>query len=152
MKRLHVHLSVADLDEGIEFYSQMFDAKPTKTKSDYAKWQLDDPMVNFAISTRSSQIGLDHLGIQVDSEEDLQQLNTRLQKADIEAGQLDSTTCCYAESVKSWSFDPAGIPWENFITLQDAEIYGMDNPEEDKKMNACCAGEAPGKQAVSSCC
>jgi len=149
MKRFHVHMTVADIDQGIHFYSQMFNQQPTKIKHDYAKWQLDDPMVNFAISTRSQKLGLDHLGIQLSDEDELKQLNTRLQEADIDAGEMDKTTCCYAESVKAWSFDPAGIPWESFVTMSDAEAYGIDNPKVTHP-SACCPGEAP-KQG-SSCC
>ena len=122
MKRLHVHISVPDLDQGIRFYSQMFGAKPTRQKDDYAKWQLEDPRINFAISTRSIKIGLDHLGIQLDDEEELNLLNQRLTDSGIDAGTADSTTCCYAESVKSWSFDPAGIPWESFVTMADMNV------------------------------
>ena len=152
MKRLHIHLSVPELESAIHFYSQMFGATPTKQKPDYAKWQLEDPMVNFAISTRSSKIGLDHLGIQVSDETELKQLNDRLHENDIDAGQLDSTTCCYAESIKSWSFDPAGIPWESFTTMKDAEVYGEDNPLVSNIDEACCPGQAPIKGPVSSCC
>jgi catechol-2,3-dioxygenase len=152
MKRLHVHLSVPEMQSAIKFYSQMFGSAPTKQKPDYAKWQLEDPMVNFAISTRSSKIGLDHLGIQVSDEKELTQLNNRLSENDIDAGTLDSTTCCYAESVKSWSFDPAGIPWENFITMKDAEVYGEDNPLAGVTDETCCPGQAPVQGSVSSCC
>jgi hypothetical protein len=149
MKRLHVHITVADLNQGIHFYSKMFDAQPSKIKSDYAKWQLDDPMVNFAISTRSKKIGLDHLGVQVENQDELNRINERLLDAQIDTGKLDKTTCCYAKSVKAWSFDPAGIPWESFMTMQDAEVYGMDNAEVSSKSSACCSGAAPEQ---SSCC
>jgi len=149
MKRLHVHISVADLDQGIHFYSQMFAAQPTKIKADYAKWQLDDPQVNFAISTRSDKVGLDHLGLQVENQDELESLNERLLQGQIDTGELDKTTCCYAESVKAWSFDPAGIPWESFMTMQDADIYGVDNDKVSQEGNACCSGNAPQQ---SSCC
>lgn len=152
MKRLHVHLSVPDLEKGIHFYSQMFGEKPGKQKQDYARWQLDDPQINFAISTRSKTYGLDHLGVQVSDEEELKQLNSRLNKADIHAGELDSTTCCYAESIKSWSFDPAGIPWEGFVTMKDAEIYGIDNSDVSMTSSSCCSGQAPSQEITSSCC
>lgn len=147
MKRLHVHLSVPDLEKGIHFYTQMFGQKPSKQKPDYARWQLDDPHVNFAISTRSKTYGLDHLGVQVSNEEELKQLNTRLSEANIDAGELDNTICCYAESIKSWSFDPAGIPWESFVTMKDTEVYGVDNSS-----SACCSGSAPTQNNTSSCC
>lgn len=145
MKRLHVHISVPDLNQAIHFYSQMFGEQPTKQKNDYAKWQLEDPAVNFAISNRSEKTGLDHLGLQVSSETELHQLNDRLKKANIATDKAQSTTCCYAESVKSWSFDPAGIPWEGFITMKDAEVYGTD-------IENCCSGDAPQKSAGSCCC
>lgn len=152
MKRLHVHLTVPNLDKGIHFYSQMFGEKPSKQKTDYAKWQLNDPQINFAISTRGSKPGLDHLGIQVSDEDDLKKLNNRLLNADIDPGKVDNSTCCYAESVKSWSFDPAGIPWESFVTMKDAEFYGAGNPEANIKSSVCCSGAAPEQNSSSACC
>lgn len=151
MKRLHIHLSVPNLDQGIHFYSQMFDTEPTKQKEDYAKWQLDDPMVNFAISTRGRHIGLDHLGLQVSDEHELNQLNARLHKADIDTGETYETTCCYAESVKAWSVDPAGIAWESFITMKDARVYGENSQTDAKEEDSCCAGAAPQKLSGSCC-
>ncbi len=142
MKRLHIHLAVPDLEAAIHFYSSLFGAAPDKTKGDYAKWQLSDPLVNFAISTRSEHYGLDHLGIQVEEEVELEQIQTRLGAAGIENGEANATTCCYAESVKSWSFDPAGIPWESFVTMADAEVYGADNPQASRT-DACCGTESP---------
>ena len=142
MKRLHVHISVPDLDQAIEFYSLMLGTGPTRVKQDYAKWQLDDPQVNFAISTRSGTVGLDHLGMQVNGEEELNQLNASLLSAGTDTGQLDSTTCCYANSVKSWSIDPAGIPWESFVTMNDVDVYGETN-QKGWGNSACCAGAAP---------
>jgi predicted enzyme related to lactoylglutathione lyase len=151
MKRLHVHISVADLQQGIYFYSQMFGAEPSKIKPDYAKWQLEDPQINFAISTRSKKLGLDHLGIQVSAESELNALSERLTKADnIVSGELNSTTCCYAQSVKSWTIDPAGIPWESFITMGDADVYGVNMV--DQKDQSCCSGAAPENPLASSCC
>ena len=150
MKRLHVHISVPDLEQAIHYYSQMFGEQPSKMKQDYAKWQLDEPSINFAISTRSEKIGLDHLGLQVDDEDELKQLNTRLLAAEIDAGEMSNSTCCYAESVKSWSFDPAGIPWESFVTMQDAEVFGTDMMQADG--SACCSGDAPKQSKADSCC
>lgn len=147
MKRLHIHISVPDLEQSIQFYNQIFGTPPSKQKSDYAKWQLNDPVVNFAISTRSAKTGLDHLGIQSDSEQELTELNDRLQQAGINSGDTESTTCCYAESAKSWSIDPSGIPWENFTTMKDAEVYAIDNDP-----SACCSGSAPQQNTGSSCC
>lgn len=153
MKRLHIHLSVPNLETAIHFYSQMFGQPPGKQKSDYAKWQLDEPHVNFAISTRSEKIGLDHLGIQVSDEQELEHINMRLMQAEFNPGSLEATTCCYAESVKSWSVDPAGIPWESFITMKDAEVYGMDNFDEAKnRQTACCSDSAALDTSASSCC
>lgn len=152
MKRLHVHISVPDLDQGIHFYSLMFGEQPTRVKDDYAKWQLDDPQVNFAISTRSEKPGLDHLGIQVSEEADLEHLNARLLEADTDTGQLDATTCCYAESIKAWSFDPAGIPWESFVTMKDIDVYGVDSLNSTINPSACCSGAAPTQQTGSTCC
>ncbi len=153
MKRLHVHISVTDLEKSVYFYSQMFGEAPSKLKPDYAKWQLEDPQVNFAISTRSNKPGLDHLGIQVSDESELNALSNRLMNAEnIETGELNSTTCCYAESVKSWTIDPAGIPWESFITMGDAEVYGVDNAELSTGKQTCCPGEAPANNQSSRCC
>lgn len=157
MKRLHVHISVPDLQAGIHFYSQMFGERPTKEKQDYAKWQLEDPMVNFAISTRSQKYGLDHLGLQVEEENDIAEINKRLSIADLQPGETSNTTCCYAESVKSWSFDTAGIPWETFTTMADAEVYGVDQQQDG---SACCDGAAPvqnscggsNEKQQSNCC
>jgi hypothetical protein len=126
MKRLHLHVTVADLDQAIGFYSTMFDSKPSKIKSDYAKWQLQDPCVNFAISTRSSKIGLDHLGIQVDADEEVLEVRNRLSENNFETGDINSGVCCYSESTKFWTEDPAGIPWESFVSMSDAEVYGTD--------------------------
>ena len=152
MKRLHIHISVPDLNQAIHFYNQMFGELPSKQKSDYAKWQLEDPCVNFAISTRSAKTGLDHLGIQVSSEDELKQLNERLHEAQIETGKTESTTCCYAESVKTWSFDPAGIPLESFMTMKDSDIYGTDSENISTKNTTCCSGSAPQQSTDSTCC
>ena len=124
MKRMHVHVSVADLDGAVAFYSSLFADKPAVLKSDYAKWMLDDPRVNFAISARGRAPGLDHLGIQVESADELQEVYGRLRQAGgaiLEEGQ---TTCCYARSEKSWIDDPAGIAWEAFHTTGESTDYG----------------------------
>jgi len=135
MKRLHLHLSVPDLDQGIKFYSAIFASQPSKVKSDYAKWQLDDPRVNFAISTRSEAVGLDHLGIQAEAETDVIDVQHRLKAADFRVSDINNGVCCYSESDKFWAVDPAGIPWENFVTMKDTEVYGIDNQSQD---SACC--------------
>lgn len=120
MKRLHLHLSVENLEKSVSFYSALFGAPPVKQKSDYAKWMLEDPRVNFAISSRSSKQGLDHLGIQVDSAEELSQLREQISQADLQTFDEGQTQCCYAKSDKSWVQDPNGIAWEAYHTMSDA--------------------------------
>ena len=124
MKRLHVHVAVDDLTHSIGFYSTLFATGPTVVKPDYAKWMLDDPRVNFAISTRSGQSGLEHLGIQVETPEELQEVYGRLQQADRPVLEEGATTCCYAQSEKSWITDPQGLSWETFLTTGDSTVYG----------------------------
>src|SRR5712692_5422050 len=118
MKRMHVHVSVDDLANAIGFYAALFAAQPAVVKSDYAKWMLDDPRVNFAISTRGRQPGLDHLGIQVESKDELNDVYARLHQAGGHIVEQGQTTCCYAKSEKSWIDDPAGIAWETFFTTR----------------------------------
>jgi predicted enzyme related to lactoylglutathione lyase len=155
MKRMHVHVGVEDLDRSIDFYSALFATKPAVVKSDYAKWMLDDPRVNFAISTRGKHPGLDHLGIQVESKGELSDVYARLREAGgavIEQGQ---TTCCYAKSEKSWIDDPAGISWETFLTSGESTDYGV-SVEHDPRvahMKACCESRrAPTAAACTSGC
>ena len=140
MKRFHIHIGVIKLDEAIRFYSALFGAEPVKTKPDYAKWMLDDPRVNFAISTRANKRGVDHLGIQVEEESELNELRSRLETADMPVLEEGATTCCYARSDKSWVQDPAGIPWEAYRTMEDAQFFS-DNT--DGAGGACCAPDAP---------
>lgn len=154
MKRLHVHVAVSDLQRSVGFYSALFAAQPTVLKSDYAKWMLEDPRVNFAISTRGGEPGLDHLGTQVESQEELHEVFGRLRQAGgniIEQGQ---TACCYAKSEKSWIDDPAGISWETFHTTGESITYGDGTGERDarvvhEKQSACGAAPAP---AATPCC
>jgi len=134
MKRLHIHISIEDLSESIKFYSQLFGKEPTKRKSDYAKWMLDDPKVNFAISARGSAPGIDHLGIQVENTNELDEVRERLEKADLQTFAEGETVCCYAKSDKTWVEDPSGIAWETYRTMEDAETFNEDRPAE----NACC--------------
>jgi len=156
MKRLHVHVSVENIPQSIGFYSALFAAEPSVVKSDYAKWMLEDPRVNFAISTRGREPGLDHLGIQVENVDELQDVYARLRQAGgniIEQGQ---TTCCYAKSEKSWIDDPAGIAWETFHTTGESTDYGDGSGENrarvaHEKQPACCAPSAEPKQS-SACC
>lgn len=124
MKRLHVHVGVTDLDQSIRFYSGLFASEPTVTKNDYAKWMLDDPRVNFAISTRPDGGGVRHLGIQVETPGELAEVYTRLKAADAPVLEEGATTCCYAKSEKSWINDPQGVPWETFLTTGESTTYG----------------------------
>ena len=143
MKRLHVHVSVDDLAQSIRFYSTLFAAQPVVAKPDYAKWMLDDPRVNFAISTHSSGTGLDHLGIQVETPDELHEVYGRLKQADRPVLEEGATTCCYAHSEKSWIDDPQGVPWETFLTTGASTIYGTDeirSVHEKRQADAtCCA-------------
>ena len=142
MKRMHVHVSVDDLQHSIAFYSALFVAEPSIVKTDYAKWMLDDPRMNFAISARGRQPGLDHLGIQAESGDELKEIYARLRKAGgavIEQGQ---TNCCYAKSEKSWIDDPSGIAWETFLTTGESTDYGDGSGEREARIartKACCA-------------
>ena len=128
MKRFHVHVSVSDLSESIRFYSKLFGGEPTVLKPDYAKWMLKDPRVNFAISTHHQPGGVNHLGFQVDSEEELRGMQAQLQAADAQMLQEDEQPCCYARSDKYWVTDPTGIAWETFHTLSNIPVYGEDTP------------------------
>lgn len=138
MKRFHVHVSVRDLAESIRFYSKLFGAQPSVQKGDYAKWMLEDPRINFAISKRGHSLGLNHLGFQVDSDEELKSLRTQAAKADIAAVEETGAACCYAKSDKHWMQDPQGIAWETFHTLSGIPVYGEDRPTSAKAEEACC--------------
>lgn len=124
MKRLHVHVGVADLDQSIQFYSALFAVAPSVTKHDYAKWMLEDPRVNFAISTRQDGGGVRHLGIQVENEAELRDVYDRLERADGPTFTEGKTTCCYAKSEKAWITDPQGVAWETFLTTGESTTYG----------------------------
>jgi catechol 2,3-dioxygenase-like lactoylglutathione lyase family enzyme len=143
MKRLHVHVGVTDLDRAIGFYSALFAAIPAVVKPDYAKWMLDDPRVNFAISTRGKQPGLDHLGIQVESKDELGDVYARLREAGGAILEQGETTCCYARSEKSWIEDPSGIAWETFLTTGESTDYGVSVGEGARiaHSKACCTPE-----------
>ena len=139
MKRLHVHVAVADLDASIRFYSTLFAANPTKLENDYAKWMLDDPKVNFAISQRSGALGIQHLGIQVEDRAELAEVYERLQRADAPVFEEGATTCCYHNSEKSWIEDPQGVQWETFLTTGEATVYGTDAVRsKPATTNSCC--------------
>ena len=139
MKRLHVHLGVADLDQSIAFYSALFGSEPSVKHGDYAKWMLDDPRVNFAISTRSGKIGLDHLGIQAENAEELAELEGRAKAAGAPVTE-ESCACCYMESDKYWTVDPAGIAWEQFHSLKSIPTF--NHAEASAESGACCAPKA----------
>ena len=149
MKRLHVHVAVQDLKSSMHFYSQLFAAAPTVVKSDYAKWMLDDPRVNFAISARGTSSGIEHLGIQVESREELSDVYDRLQRADAPILEEGATTCCYAKSEKSWIEDPQGVKWETFLTTGESTSYGNEAAGA-----ACCtpASLSSNRQAAEGCC
>jgi predicted enzyme related to lactoylglutathione lyase len=154
MKRMHVHVAVEDLQNAIGFYSALFAAQPSITKADYAKWMLDDPLVNFAISTRGRTPGLDHLGIQVESQGELHDVYARLRQAGgtiIEQGQ---TRCCYAKSEKSWIDDPAGIAWEAFHTTGESTDYGDGTGERVARVaheKSCCAPAPAVIESAGTC-
>jgi catechol 2,3-dioxygenase-like lactoylglutathione lyase family enzyme len=152
MKRLHLHVTVPDLGQSIRFYETLFGAPPRVVKDDYAKWMLEDPRVNFAISTRDRAPGLDHVGIQVESPAELAELAGRLKAAGAETLDEAGVTCCYAKSDKSWVADPAGVRWETFYTFGEAVTYGEDAAQEtlEKRAEACC-GPAPAAK-TSTCC
>lgn len=144
MKRLHLHISVDDLDRSIGFYSTLFGAAPTVRKDDYAKWMLEDPRVNLAISRRERAIaGVDHVGVQTETAEELSELAARLKAAGESTFDQEATTCCYAKSDKSWVVDPSGVRWETFHTLGEATTYG-----EDESLTALAAAPARG----AACC
>jgi catechol 2,3-dioxygenase-like lactoylglutathione lyase family enzyme len=153
MKRLHVNISVSDLDSSVGFYNALFDAEPTVLKEDYAKWMLDDPRVNFAITTRGERKGLDHLGIQVENDAELGEVYSRLKTAGAPMIEEGTTTCCYAKSEKSWIFDPDSIAWETFLTLGESPVYGIDIIKNADPESACCGRPQQEKsQSGSSCC
>lgn len=156
MKRMHVHVAVTDLAESVRFYSALFAAEPTVLKNDYAKWMLDDPRVNFAISARGRVAGLDHLGLQVENENELQEMHARLAQAALPIEAETGAACCYVESDKYWTIDPQGIAWESFHTLTTIPVFGAEKAE--NQLSACCvppvAAIAPTaiKITAKSCC
>ena len=148
MKRIHIHVSVADLDNAVGFYSALFAAKPAIVKDDYAKWMLEDPKVNLAISQRDRVAGIDHLGIQVESDGELHELSSRLKAAGEQTRDQKATTCCYAQSNKAWVNDPSGVRWETFYTFGEATTYGEDEAGARKVAQSFCC-PAP---AAEPCC
>jgi catechol 2,3-dioxygenase-like lactoylglutathione lyase family enzyme len=159
MKRLHVHVSVADLDQSVRFYATLFAAEPSVLKPDYAKWMLDDPRVNFAISQRGGAVGVQHLGIQAEDTAELGEIYDRLKQAERPIVAQAATICCYAKSDKQWIADPQGVAWETFLTQGEATVYG-DGGSIEKLQAAtgevCCepaltAAPVTGKPAKSGC-
>lgn len=154
MKRLHVHMSVKDLSESIRFYSKLFGVEPAVTKSDYAKWILDDPRINFAISDCGGSIGINHLGLQVDSDEELQVMRAQAAQAGMDAIDEKGVSCCYARSDKYWIEDPQGIAWETFHSLGGIPIHDEDRHIQTDSQDTCCGSpaEKPGTVTEAMCC
>jgi catechol 2,3-dioxygenase-like lactoylglutathione lyase family enzyme len=147
MKRLHLHIAVENLEQSIGFYSVLFGAEPSVRKNDYAKWMLEDPKVNLAISQRGVDPGLDHVGIQVETDAELRAMAGRLKSAGQDTSDQEDTTCCYSQSNKSWVTDPSGLRWETFFTFGEATVYGEDEPpaaQPKTDAKSCCSS--------SSCC
>lgn len=142
MKRFHLHIAVDNLANSIRFYSAMFAAEPSVQKSDYAKWMLDDPRVNFAISQRGAEIGINHLGIQVESDDELQQMQSRLELLQPDLEKEEGVACCYAKSDKYWITDPSGLAWETFHSLESIPVFGQHkdgrNEQPEAKATGCC--------------
>jgi len=160
MKRLHVHVSVTDLAASICFYQTLFGAEPTVIKSDYAKWMIEDPRLNFAISTDRQPVGINHLGFQVDTDEELRGMRAQLEAADARMVEESEQRCCYAKSDKYWVTDPTGIAWETFHTLGGIPVYGEDTPvfahgtsivPLESETAQCCV-PAQGSSPAASCC
>ena len=141
MKRFHVHVAVDDLDAGVGFYSKVFGAPPTVVKPDYAKWMVEDPRINFAISARGVKPGVNHLGFQLDNDEELQAMHARLAAADAGLVEELGAHCCYAKSDKYWVTDPAGIAWETYRTLGSIPMFGAAEPSASTAASGCCAPE-----------
>ena len=142
MKRFHVHVAVHDLQQSIRFYSALFGAAPVVKKDDYAKWMLEDPRINFAISNRSAKTGIDHLGLQADDGAELEDIGLRLAQADVSTQAQKGASCCYAKSDKYWTIDPQGVAWESFHTLDSIPVFGADGRTKAIEI----------KPAASACC
>ncbi len=148
MKRFHVHLHVQNLAQSIAFYQRLFAAQPARVEADYAKWMLEDPPVNFAISTRGSTPGIDHVGIQTDNAEELAVMKQRAEQADMTLLDEGPTTCCYARSEKHWITDPQGLAWEHFHTLDNIPVFR--ERQDEPASGACCVPQT--RQETSACC
>jgi catechol 2,3-dioxygenase-like lactoylglutathione lyase family enzyme len=149
MKRFHVHLAVEDLPASVRFYTELFAAEPLVRKPDYAKWMLEDPRVNFAISQRGGQPGIEHLGIQAEDRTELEEVYGRLERAEGPVLVEGATTCCYAQSEKSWIEDPQGVKWETFLTTGESTVYGHDR---STAQTPCCAPVVEATANSTVCC
>ncbi|HKO69126.1 MAG TPA: ArsI/CadI family heavy metal resistance metalloenzyme [Burkholderiaceae bacterium] len=158
MKRFHVHVAVKDLASSIRFYSALFNAEPSVTKSDYAKWMVEDPRINFAISQRGGSAGVNHLGLQVDSDEELELLRANAERADLEAAAEKNVSCCYARGNKYWYTDPQGIAWETYHTLEQMEFFSADKRERSDTAASNCGSSSTaasarcGRPTDTACC
>jgi hypothetical protein len=150
MKRMHLHVSVPDLAQSISFYATLFGAPPSVVKDDYAKWMLEDPRVNFAISQRGGAAGVDHVGIQTETAAELGELAGRLKAAGARTFDQQAATCCYAKSDKSWVNDPAGVRWETFFTFGETVAYGEDLPLAAAAATSCCGSAAKSPAEAAS--
>ncbi len=150
MKRFHIHVGVKNIEQSVQFYSTLFGQKPAKLKPDYAKWMLEDPRLNFAISTRAGEEGVDHLGIQVENPDELTEITERLKNADLGVYDEGETTCCYAESNKAWVQDPSGMAWEAYQNMADAAVFSKR--EELAGDNSECDSGCIRRRAITSAC
>ncbi|MGV7240905.1 ArsI/CadI family heavy metal resistance metalloenzyme [Caballeronia sp. M23-90] len=151
MKRMHIHVAVENLNDSIRFYSAMFgNVEPTVLKGDYCKWELTDPAVNFAISRRGAKPGVDHIGIQVETDAELDEMNARFTKAKLRVQEQTQTTCCYAKSDKAWTVDPQGVAWETFRTLEATPVYGESQGRTQAQAQSTAACCSPAESIVTN--
>ena len=143
MKRFHIHIAVDDLELNVRFYTALFHAGPSVLEADYAKWMIDDPLINFAISNRGRKPGLDHLGIQVDSDQELESVQKELAAANLPLAEQKQAACCYAQSDKYWTVDPQGIAWEAFHSLNAIPLFGVDEVIQLEPVSTCCNPSKP---------
>lgn len=149
MSRIHIHIAVGSIDDNVNFYSALFGAQPEMVKSDYVKWSLENPAVNFSISSRGAKTGIDHIGIQAESETEQLDIESRLKQAAIAGFQQTGTHCCYSKSDKYWVTDPQGVPWETFHTLESIPFYGSARNDESVAESECCGQPA---NVSGNCC
>ena len=152
MKRFHVHVAVDNLADSIRFYSAMFATEPSVQKTDYAKWMMDDPRINFAISQRGAEIGVNHLGIQVESDDELAQMQSRLESLRPGLQKEEGVACCYAKSDKYWVTDPSGMAWETFHSLDTIPVFGDDGKDRPANDTCCVPLAAVKQQSDAPCC